>query len=419
MVFLSGPRGAGKSLLAHQTTRTMKGIYYSWDIAQDRKSLLNQELQAGQNLWVFDELHKLKGWEKWLEQVMKAHPKQRQILIAGSRNLVVESHQSKARHAKRKSARLTPGLTVERNQPGQAPNFQRLHYSLHPLSLTEVLAMDPLPLSRLDTDPSELPPGAPIHFGTDTRALQEALVNLMTFSGFPEPFEKASEGDAKRWSQLYPSQLIREELQSSEMIQDLDRVEILFDRLSHSVGDVLSINEFRSQLQVSFITARKWIEALERVYGVFRLYPLDSPTLKSVKKEAKLYFWDWTRPSTEAARFENLMAVHLRRFCDWQNEQEPFGARFELRYFRNVHRHEVHFVVVRDGAPWIAVETTLEDQWIDPSLKYFCERVPVKRGFQVSLRGGRNQSFGRFGDAVPGGVPIQQVPGRLFLKAIP
>jgi len=333
--------------------------------------------------------------------------------------LEIESQATKSRHGKRKAARLGPGLTIERNQPSSSPNFKRLHYTLHPVSFTEILAMEPFSVSKLDTAPDELPPGAPVHFGNDTRELQERLVSLLTLSGFPEPLEKGSEAEARRWSQMYPNILIREELQSTELIQDLDRVEILFEKLSHTVGDVLSINEIRNNLSVSFITARKWIEALERVYGVFRIYPLETTGLKGVKKEAKLYFWDWTRPSTESARYENLMAVHLRRFCDWHNEQDPFGPRYGLTYFRNVHRHEVHFVLTKDGAPWLAIECAIEDQWIDPSLKYFCERVGVRRGFQVSLRGSKNQSFGRFGDAVPGGVPIQQIPARLFLKAIP
>jgi predicted AAA+ superfamily ATPase len=72
-------------------------------------------------------------------------------------------------------------------------------------------------------------------------------------------------------------------------------MELLFDQLPNTVGSVLSINSLREDLEVSFNTTKKWIEIFEKLYGIFRVYPFGPSKIKAVKKEAKLYFWDWSQ----------------------------------------------------------------------------------------------------------------------------
>jgi uncharacterized protein len=108
-----------------------------------------------------------------------------------------------------------------------------------------------------------------------------------------------------------------------------------------------------------------------------------------VKKEQKVYFWDWSRAESEAARFENLIALHLLRLVHWARDVE--GEKLELRYFRTRLGHEVDFVLLRGGRPWIAIEVKLSDQDLDPGLRYLLQRVNVPHAFQVSLRGRERQ----------------------------
>ena len=83
---------------------------------------------------------------------------------------------------------------------------------------------------------------------------------------------------------------------------------------------------------------------LERLYGVFRIYPYGPAQIKAVKKEAKLYMWDWGRVTHKAARFENLMACSLLKLCHWIEDYH--GEKAELRFFRSEKRHEVDFIVL-------------------------------------------------------------------------
>jgi uncharacterized protein len=122
---------------------------------------------------------------------------------------------------------------------------------------------------------------------------------------------------------------------------------------------------------------------------VFRIPPYGPPHIKSVKKEQKLYFWDWPRCASEGARFENLIAAHLTRAVAWASDVD--GERIRLRFFRSREGHEVDFVLLRAGKPWLAIECKLGDGDLAPSLRYFCERLQPAFAFQVVLRAGRER----------------------------
>ena len=89
--------------------------------------------------------------------------------------------------------------------------------------------------------------------------------------------------------------------------------------------------------------------------------------------------------SDEAARFENLVAIHLVAFAHWLGDTH--GTKVELRYFRTPKGQEVDFILLKDRKPWVAIEVKLDDRPLDSSLKYLLERVKIPYAFQISLRG--------------------------------
>jgi len=189
-------------------------------------------------------------------------------------------------------------------------------------------------------------------------------------------------------------------------------MELLYDRLSDVAGSVISINSLREDLEVAFETARHWIEILENLYAVFRIPPFGPAKIKSVKKDQKLYFWDWSRASSEGARYENMLAMHLLRFVHWH--RDLFGENLELRYFRNRLGCEVDFVILRDKKPWMAIEAKMSDGDISPSFKYFLERVKVPFAFQVFLSGTKER---RISDI--NGATVQLISAARFLAQLP
>jgi uncharacterized protein len=217
----------------------------------------------------------------------------------------------------------------------------------------------------------------------------DVLEGLLAVGGFREPFVAASAKQAARWRLGYATRLVYEDIRDLERIREIERVELLYERLGSIAGGVLSINSLREDLEVAFETARSWIAVLERLDAIFRLAPFGPPRIKSVKKEQKLYFWDWMRAESEGARFENLIAMHLLRLVHWMRDVE--GEKVELRYFRTRMGHEVDFVALRAGKPWFAIEVKLVEQALDAGLRYLLERVDVPFAMQVFLRGGRER----------------------------
>lgn len=137
-----------------------------------------------------------------------------------------------------------------------------------------------------------------------------------------------------------------------------------------------------------------------------------STKIKAVKKEQKLYLWDWGMINDRAARFENLIALHLLRLVDYLRDVK--GMKAELRFFRDLRGHEVDFVILVKSKAWLAVEVKSSAQALDPNLKYLLERVKIPRAFQVHIDG---KSDKRLEDI--NGAQVFMMPASKFLKALP
>jgi hypothetical protein len=76
--------------------------------------------------------------------------------------------------------------------------------------------------------------------------------------------------------------------------------------------------------------------------------------------------------------------------------------------------HEVDFLLLRAGRPWMAVEAKLAEQPLDRGLRYLLERVAVPFAFQVHAGGGRER---RVADV--GRCRVRQVSAARFLANLP
>ena len=220
MVFVGGPRQVGKTTLAQSLLPKSKIGYLNWDVDTHRSLILDRTFPKAK-LWVFDELHKFRGWRNLLKGLYDEFGGTQKILVTGS-------------------ARL------DYYRFGGDSLQGRYHYlRLHPLSVAEL----------------------------GLKTVKE-LDQLLILGGFPEPFLSGSKTFARRWSREYRGRLIREELVSLEQTQDLGRIELLSKRLPALIGSPLSINALREDLQVAHKTVAKWLDIFERLYHIFRLFPI-------------------------------------------------------------------------------------------------------------------------------------------------
>jgi len=140
---------------------------------------------------------------------------------------------------------------------------------------------------------------------------------------------------------------------------------------------------------------------------VFLLLGSEAASCRAVKKEQKHYHFDWSLVPEPSKRFENLVACHLLKWIHF--EQDTKGRELELRYFRDIDRREVDFVVTQKRKPLIFVECKWKDEPIHPALLYLKRRFPNTETFQISAKG--QKDF-----VTPEG--IRACPAILFLKAL-
>lgn len=337
MVFLGGPRQVGKTTLAlhlldpKHPTETHPG-YTNWDDLQDRKRLLRGEFPSRQKLVVFDEIHKFKNWRNLVKGFYDKNKSLTSFLITGSARLDYY------------------------RKGGDSLQGRYHYYRLHPFTLCELKSLHPI---------------------------KSPLQQLMKFGGFPEPLFKQEEKAHQRWQRERLERVIYQDIRDLENIKEISLIELLLEHLPNCVGSPLSIKSLKDLIQVSHESIERWINILERLYICFRIPPFGASRIRAVKKEQKLYFWDWTQVENSGTRFENLLACHLLKFCHHKEDTE--GHKMELRYIRDTDKREIDFVVLENKKPLFAVECKTGERPPHPVYRYFRERTPIPKFFQVHL----------------------------------
>ena len=153
--------------------------------------------------------------------------------------------------------------------------------------------------------------------------------------------------------------------------------------LQEKVASLLSINSLRQDLSASHEAVDRWVRILENLYYCFRIRPFAAKKIKALKKDQKLYLWDWYLCRDPGSRFENLVASNLLKYCHYR--EDTLGDDMELCFLRDSYKHEVGFVVLRDGEPLFAVECKTGAKAVSKHLAYFSERTEIPCLYQVYL----------------------------------
>jgi uncharacterized protein len=354
MVFIGGPRQVGKTYFSKELSKNHYNspLYLNWDIDSNRKAILKLQFSPDHDIIIFDEIHKYENWKNHMKGVFDSDSDQK-IIVTGS-------------------ARL------DLYRKGGDSMMGRYHYHrLHPISFAEKTGC----YRKFDADLFE--DGFKLKF---QNFKNYQLEELMEFGGFPEPFMKQNKRFLKRWQNERKTRLVREDIRDVETIRHISILQILVDLLPSKVGSVFSINSLREDLRVSHQTIAKWLDILENFYYCYRIYPFNSSEIRSLKKEPKLFLWDYSEIMDQSIRFENLIGSHLLKFAHFL--YDSYGTRIKLKYLRDSSKREVDFLLTVDDRPIIAVEVKLSNTKIPTSLKYFKTKLNIPFVYQVILDDG-------------------------------
>ncbi|MBI2335676.1 MAG: ATP-binding protein [Deltaproteobacteria bacterium] len=328
MVFLGGPRQVGKTTFAQGFIENFcdgHPAYLNWDVTQDRKSIREAAWPRAEPLIVLDEIHKFARWRQMIKGHYDKLKNTHKFFVTGSARLDYY----------RKS--------------GDSLLGRYYYYRLHPLSLPE------------------------LHY--------ENLERLLQFGGFPEPYLKKNEIELRRWHKQRSERILYSDVRDLERVKEISLIQLLAEALPERVGSPLSRKNLAQDLELDFKTIERWIAILENVYYCFRIPPYGAPKIRAVKKEQKLYLWDWSEVEETGTRWENLVASHLLKYCHYREDTE--GVKMELRFLRDTDGREVDFVVLEKKKPLFAVECKSGEKKVSPHLKYFQERTNIPKFYQV------------------------------------
>ena len=344
MVFLGGPRQVGKTTLATEVIgHNRRSQYYNWDKKDQRIQALEGKWMPDQKLIILDEFHKYRKWKTWIKGEYDVWKEKYQFLLTGSARLNVY------------------------RRGGDSLQGRYHYYRLHPFSVSELEYKIP-----------KLKPG-------DEPLFHDSKVghfdDLFRFGGFPDPLFKQNERFLRRWHNERVEKIIEEDIRDLTLVQDIGNLTLLAELLLERTSSICSVNSLAQDLGVNYRTAENWLNIFEELFYCFRLDPFFSKKIAAVRKEKKLYLWDWSQVKDPSERIENIVASHLLKFCHYLKDVE--GWKTSLYYLRDHTGREVDFLVTCDLRPWFAVEVKNKDHRVSSALYYFQEKLKIPYCYQV------------------------------------
>lgn len=377
MIFLTGPRQVGKTTFAKMWLESIgsEDTYFNWDdpsVMMEYKknplyfrNVIDEKIKNKPVPLVFDEIHKHTAWRDILKGLYDTNRERMRLLVTGS-------------------ARL--GFV---RKSGDSLVGRYFSYQMFPLGLPEVVG----DFSYLLQDERPFTDGeflTRLAREADTKAAIEGLEQLLKFGGFPEPFLKGSDRFHRRWQNDYKALLTKEEVRDFSRIQDIRGLETMVEILPTKVGSNLSIPSLVDVLNVSHKTIKNWIEVLNGVYLVFTISAWHRNIKRSIIKEKKLYFFEWSLLFDSGSRFENFLAVNLLRMA--VKFTEIGLGNFEIFYIRDKEKREVDFALVKDNEPVALFEAKESDSSISKPGKFYSKKMNIPL-FQIVHKAKKVEAF--------------------------
>jgi uncharacterized protein len=318
IVLITGPRQVGKTTLSKALVENCE--YLNYDNIFDRKKIHKSEVNFNTTHYIFDEIHKMKNWKRWLKGHFDTRKKNNIILVTGSAKIE----------------------TYKKMGDSLAGRFYQ--YKLFPLDVKEAV-------NALKIKP------------------ELALNNLLELSGFPEPFLSDSKSEYRKWQKTHLDIILRQDLIENESVQQIKSIELLIELLRERVASPISYNSLREDIGTDDKSIKRWCNTLEDNYVLFKIQPYFTRVQTAIKKSPKYYFFDVPRVANEGARFENQVALSLFKEINLRNDAD--GENYSLHYMRNKNQKEVDFIICNNKKPVAMLECKLSDNSLDNSFSIF------------------------------------------------
>lgn len=340
VIFVNGPRQAGKTTLLEQLHAALGGSFRSLDISRERAAARadpEDYLAIGVRPTFLDEVQR--AGEPLILAIKNAVDQDRrpgQFFLTGSTRFLT-----------------VPALTE--SLAGRVTILE-----LWPLSVAERVGVRPDLVPRLFDEPRSLLAAEPAPI------TKHAYLQLMCAGGFPEVLQRSPGSPRSRWFSDYLRTVTQRDIRELKQIAQLDRLPRLLRLVAAGTAQELNVAELARAVRVDDATVRSDLALFETVYLIHRL-PVWSRNLSAkVKHRPKVHLVDsgfaaWLRgqsadalagPAAAAAGplLETFVVNELMRLRD----AAEFEA--ELCHFRDRDQREIDCVLEAPDGRVVAAE---------------------------------------------------------------
>ena len=178
--------------------------------------------------------------------------------------------------------------------------------------------------------------------------------------------------------------MILKDIARTFSIEDINSLENFTKYISLNIGSLLSYENISKNLNMSFQTVKKYLDAMEKSYLITKIRPFYKNKSKEITKQPKIYFID----------------TGLRNIISKNFGNEPDGKLFENyvaselikigltpKYWRTKSKAEVDFVIEKDNETFPIEVKIKASEKIKKSFYSFLENYKPKRAYIVYYKG--------------------------------
>ena len=333
VLLLSGPRQSGKTTLAREL-ESDQTEYRTLDDSTLREAAENDPqgfIKRSTNTMIIDEVQLTPSLLPAIKKAVDEDTRPGQYLLTGSANI-----------------QSLP--TVRESLAGRIAKIR-----LRPLAQGEVKKIAP---RFIESAFKQSFSRSYTHYDRD------ALLEMAFRGGFPEPMILQDRG-RRRWHTDYISAILERDLKEITKIHRKNAMRELVNILAAWSAKFMDLSAIGSGLSIKRPTIESYINALETLYLVERIYPWTKTDYARVGKQSRLFMVDSGLMTTllrwkmEQVRFDSDRSGKLMEtfaFNEIMAQVEAGDGLYELFHYRDREKREIDFLIEREDNALLGIE---------------------------------------------------------------
>ena len=333
VLMLSGPRQSGKTTLSREL-ESDQTEYRTLDDGTLREAAKNDPqgfIKRRTKTLIIDEVQCIPSLLPAIKKAVDEDTRPGQYLLTGSANI-----------------QTLP--TVRESLAGRIAKIR-----LRPLAQGEVIKNTP---RFIDSAFKQAFLQSHTHYDRD------ALLEIAFRGGFPEPMTLQNRG-RKRWHTDYIGAILERDLKEIAKIHRKNAMRELVNLLAAWSGKFMDLSAIGSGLSIQRATIESYINALETLFMVERVFPWTKTDYARVGKQSKLFMADsglmasLLRWNMDQVRFDSDRSgklIETFAFNEIMAQIDTRDGRYELFHYRDREKREIDFLIEREDNALLGVE---------------------------------------------------------------